>query len=192
MLMDCNGNALSLSLCDKSKTTRAEKRTRVRKLTMHWRQGEKQQKARTLTLARFSFICVCVFPAHIGDLKTVEMGKGIYGRNKSSSLRCCGLATNHRDGECGTSKLWYAGTAALVSLIHFFVVVPQQRNSDSFIPSSVVSPIGVVGREVVLPVTPCGEDVTFAETSTTSTFDANQVDLVGRIGPVVTILVNDT
>lgn len=140
------------SASDKSKTTWAEKRTRVRKLTMHWRQGEKQQKARTLTLERFPFIYVCVFPAHIGHLKTVEMGKCIYGRNKSSSLRCCCLTTNHPDGKCGTSKFWYAGTAALVSLIHFFVV-PQQWNSDSFIPSIAVSSIGVVGQEVVLSVT---------------------------------------
>lgn len=183
-------------LCPSASVTRAkrraEKRTRVRKLTMHWRQGEKQQKAQTLTLARFSFIYVCVFPAHIGDLKTVEMGKCIYGRNKSSSLRCCCLTTNHPDGECGTSKLWYAGTAALVSSIHFFVVVPYRRNSDPFIPSIVVSSIGVVGQEVVLSVTACGENVTFAETSTTSTFDEDQVYLGGRIGPVVTILVNDT
>lgn len=33
MLMACNGNALSLSLWDWSRT--AEERTRVRKLTMH-------------------------------------------------------------------------------------------------------------------------------------------------------------
>lgn len=116
MLMDCNGNALSLSLCDESKT--AEKRTRVRKLTMHWRQGERQQKAQTLTLVRFSFISVCVFPAHIRDLKTVEMGKCIDGRNKSSSLGCL-LLDNRTPDQCGASKSW----CALVSLMSFFLSV---------------------------------------------------------------------
>lgn len=63
--MDCTGdssNALSHSHWDKRKKTHQEKRTRVRKLTMHWQQGERRQRreAYMFTFGCSFFMCVCV------------------------------------------------------------------------------------------------------------------------------------